>query len=202
MESIRMGCPGGQQKERIKAGLPIVISLSIILGLLASCATTLPVRTDYDRNTDFSSYQTFTWVGDNPLILPKEGNPRISALNRERIVTAIVNELERKGYTMAAAGEADFAVAYTVGTRDRIDVDSYPLSYRGRWYWTPSYWEYEIRARTYEEGMLSIDIFDQNTHRPVWHGFTHKRITQSDVRDPEPAIQKAVAAILAKFPPS
>jgi hypothetical protein len=174
----------------------------VLLGLLAACATTLPVRTDFDKQTNFSVYHTYSWVGDNPMIIAAGDNPEISPLTRSRIMTAIENELQGKGYTRAAVRDkADFAVAFTVGTRDRIDINAYPAAYRGSWYWSHSYWDYEIRSQTYQEGMLAIDIFDQRTHQPVWHGFTHKRITGSDRDNPEPIIQKAVAAILAKFPP-
>jgi len=181
----------------LKEGISLVL-----LGLLAACATTLPVRTDFDKQADFSGYRTYTWVSDNPMIIAKGDNPEISPLTRNRIITAIEDELQRKGYTKAVnRDDADFAVAFTVGTRDRIDINAYPLSYRGSWYWRHTFWDYEIRSQTYQEGMLAIDIFDQQTRKPVWHGFTHKRITGSDRDNPVPIIQKAVAAILAKFPP-
>jgi hypothetical protein len=174
----------------------------VLLAQLSACATIMPVRTDFDRQTDFSGYRTFTWVSDNPLIVADGSSPVVSALNRGRIVSAIENELERIGYVKAPVGAAaDFAIAFTVGTRERIDVDSYPMLYRDNWRWRPRYWDYEIRTRTYQEGMLGIDIFDGSGRVPIWHGFTHKRITGSDMADPAPAIQQAVAAILAKFPP-
>ncbi len=180
---------------------PLSIGL-VLLALLGACATTLPVRTDHDRQADFSGYRTFSWISDNPMIVADGEDPRISPLNRQRIVDAIEAELQRKGFDKVVSDEkADFAVAFTVGTRERIDYDSYPRPYRRSWYWRPSYWDYEIRARTYEEGMLAIDIFDEDTRKPVWHGFTRKRITSADRSDPEPVIREAVAAILARFPP-
>jgi len=178
------------------------VGILAYLVLLGACTTVLPVRTDFDREADFSGYQTYTWMGDNPLVLPDGRSPEVSALNLSRIVTAIENELARKGYDKAAAGgSADFAVAITVGTRERIDVNSYPLIYRDNWRWRSHYWDEEIRTSTYEEGMLAIDIFDGGKRVPVWHGFTNKRITQSDMDDPTDAIREAVTAILARFPP-
>lgn len=177
------------------------ISLTLIM-MISACATILPVRMDYDRQADFSDYRTYTWMGDDPLIVPDGRSPEVSALNLRRIVTAIENELARKGYDKVSTGEsADFAVAFTVGTRERVDVDSYPFMYRDNWRWRPRYWDYEIRTRTYQEGMLAIDIFDGTDRIPVWHGFTHKRITRSDMVDPTDTIREAVAAILTRFPP-
>jgi hypothetical protein len=201
MKSTVITLPAGMRQEwhanRLRAGISLVL-----LVLLAACATTLPVRTDFDKQANFSGYRTYTWVSDNPMIIAAGDNPEISPLTRSRIITAIENELQRKGYTKAAMrDQADFAVAFTVGTRDRIDINAYPAAYRGYWYWRHTFWDYEIRSQTYQEGMLAIDIFDQRTHKPVWHGFTHKRITGSDRDNPAPVIQEAVAAILAKFPP-
>jgi hypothetical protein len=201
MQPGMMNIPAGRRRKWLSSVVPAGIGL-LLLALLTSCATTFPVRTDFDRQADFSGYRTFTWISDNPLIVPDGGNPEISPLTRSRIVTAIENELERKGYVKAARGQnADFAVGFTVGTRDRIDIDSYPSAYRGSWYWRHSFWYYDVRTWHYQEGMLAIDVFDQATHRPVWHGFTSKRITSGDRENPAPVIREAVAAILAKFPP-
>lgn len=192
---------GRKPRDWYKTLMPVYIGL-IILGFLGACTTTMPVRTDHDNDADFSDYRLFTWVSDDPMIMPEGGNPRVSPLNRQRIINAIEEELQRNGFDKAVEGqEADFAVAFTVGTRERIDYDSYPRAYHSSWYWRPSYWDYEIRARTYEEGMLAIDIFDEDTRKPVWHGFTQKRITSSDRSNPAPVIREAVTAILAKFPP-
>ncbi len=51
------------------------------------------------------------------------------------------------------------------------------------------------------EGTLSIDVFDASGHRPVWHGWAKKELTRADMAQSEHPIQRAVAAILAKFPP-
>ena len=172
------------------------------LALLAACAGTMPSGYDSDPSADLSGYRTFQWISDDPLIAPEGGNAQISAINRKRIVDAIEAELFRKGYAKAESRDAaDFALAFTVGKRDRIDLHSYPLAYRTAWYWHPYFWEVEHMATTYTEGRLSIDIFDQRTRQPVWNGWAKKRITSTDVKDPTPAIHEAVAAIFSHFPP-
>lgn len=181
---------------------PIAQTGILLLLSISACTSTLPVRSDYDKQADFSHYRTFTWLNENPITAADGRSPEISALTLSRIVSAIEAELEYKGYNKAAVGEkADFAVAFTVGTRERIDVDSYPLAYRGPWHWHSTYWDYDISTRTYQEGMLGVDIFDESSHQPVWHGFTYKRITGSVREDPAPVIRDAVSAVLAEFPP-
>ena len=57
-------------------------------------------------------------------------------------------------------------------------------------------------VRQYHEGTLSVDVFDAHTHRPVWHGWAKKDLTRSDIENSAEPIRKAVAAVLAKFPPA
>lgn len=166
-----------------------------------SCAT-LRVGSDYYPETDFSGYQSFTWVAESPLIQSESRRVEISALNVRRIRDAIEREFRAKGFEpVSDRDEADFAVSFTVGARDRIEVADYPPYYRGAWRWTPPYYWPNVDVYMYTEGMLAVDIFDNATREPVWHGWARKEVIGADVRDPEPAINEAVARILADFPP-
>jgi hypothetical protein len=92
-------------------------------------------------------------------------------------------------------------IAYTIGARDKINVNSYPEPYQGAWHWGyPNYWS-GVDLNTYTEGRLAIDIFDGRTREPVWHGVATKRIEASDLRHAEERIQTAVKSILKDFPP-
>ena len=64
----------------------------------------------------------------------------------------------------------------------------------------PYYWP-NVDVEMYTEGMLAIDIFDNASREPVWHGWARKRILGADVANPETAINAAVSAILEDFPP-
>ncbi len=75
------------------------------------------------------------------------------------------------------ADQADFVVAYTVGTREKIVSTSYPTTYQGDWGWHlygRYYYQTEVEHRTYTEGTLGIDIFDGKSKEPVWHGWASK----------------------------
>jgi hypothetical protein len=178
----------------------------LVLGtlVLSGCAT-IRTGSHQDESAAFSDYSTFAWIADNPLILGAERKPPISPLTQKKIVQAIKSELSRKGFTYTAdADQADFVVSYTVGTREKIDETSYPVAYRGPWGWHMYgryYYRTEVVHRTYTEGTLGIDIFDGKTKQPVWHGWASKTVTGADREDPSPAIRKAVAAIIKRFPP-
>jgi hypothetical protein len=176
---------------------------ALIAALLAGCAAApLMPTTDYDRTADFSAYSSFQWLRDDPLIIPDGRDPEVSPLNVQRIMTAIDRELAAKGYHKAPNREsADFVVSFTVGTRDKIDIYDFPPAYNGPWYWHSRYWGQGVVSGTYREGTLAIDVFDQRTRAPVWHGRVSKRITSAVLDDTETAINEAVSAILAEFPP-
>ena len=168
-------------------------------GLLFGCASLAKVQTDFNPSADFSSYRSFSFISDKPLLVSTIG---ISPLLEGRLMNATRGQLISKGYRFVDNREmADFVVSFTVGARDKIQVTSYPASYRGynQWGWGTGYYN-EVNVRNYTEGTLSIDIFEVNRRSPVWHGWAVKTISSSDRRNPTPVINEIVAAIFADYP--
>jgi hypothetical protein len=97
---------------------------------------------------------------------------------------------------------ADFIVDFTIGIRDRIDVQSYPVAYRGPWLWGNWYYGNQLDVRQYREGTLAIDIFDAGKHQPVWSGKAQKQLSKSDLGATNTAIHEAASAVLEQFPPT
>jgi hypothetical protein len=52
----------------------------------------------------------------------------------------------------------------------------------------------------YKDGSLIIDIVDAKTNKMIWEGVGNKDIDKAP-KNPEEAIAKAVASIMANFPP-
>jgi hypothetical protein len=168
---------------------------------LASCAT-IRAGSDHYSEADFSDYRRYAWIDESPLIRSDSSRIEISPLSLRRIREAIERELGAKGFELIGAREqADFAISFTVGARDTIGVNDYPAYYRGPWRWQGPYFGRNVDVNVYTEGTLAIDVFDNATRQPVWHGWARKRITEGDVDDPAPTINAAVQAILAEFPP-
>jgi hypothetical protein len=180
--------------------LPFAVIAGILM--LCGCAARLETHSDHDTKQDFSKYHTFAWMAEQPMIAPPEDIARVSPLNRRRIEQAIETELARKGFMrVEERNTADFVVSYTVGARDRLDVQSYPTPYRGPWLWGYPYFGHDVDVTMYREGTLAVDVFDGKTHQPVWHGWGTKRINDQDVKHAGELIPPAVAAVLKSFPP-
>jgi hypothetical protein len=172
---------------------PLIFGIVVMGALLMGC-TSLRVSSDYDRNTTFANYHTYAWV-------PREHFGSPNPLVERRAHEAIESELESRGFRLAEdPGRADFVVDFTIGSRDRVNVQSYPVPYRGPWMWGGAYYGSQVDVRQYREGTLAIDVFDGRTHQPVWTGRASKELSRADQERSEGPIREAVTAVLAEFP--
>ena len=179
---------------------PIRLML-VLTALAAGGCESIQTRSDYDDRIDFSGYRTFSWISEHPMV---DADPSVSPLTEGRIELAIIDVMKTKGIAFVPnVRQADFVVAFTVGARQklRVDTTTYPVGYRGPFMWGTGYYQ-DVDVREYTEGRLSIDVFDTKLHQPVWHGYGTKSITGSDRDNPAPVIQKVVAEILKPFPPT
>ena len=184
-----------------------------IVGIMAlvGCEATFKATHDSDPGQDFSGYSTWTWINAHPMTVGATSNIS-NPLLESKIQKSIGVALAARGFTKLNAAESvDFVVAFTVGSREEIKVDSYPTmspgygyGYPGRWggaYYGGYYGGTQTTVRQYTKGMLAIDIFDIKSHRPVWHGSASKSIHDSDRNNLDETIDGAVAAIMAGCPP-
>ena len=180
------------------------IALLGLIGLLAGCQT-VETHHDSDPNAPFDTYKTFAWVTEEPMIQPGMGAASPGARPPDPLLDPIIRQsvernLEAKGYEQVRDPKAaDLVVSFSIGARDKIQVDSYPVSAGYRY---GVYGAYQTDVRQYTEGVLALDFFDGKTKRAVWHGFGTKRLSQSP---PSPEqrranVDQATDAILAEFP--
>lgn len=170
------------------------IPATFVLLLLAGCASTPNVKVDADPSANVSAYRTYSWAYHDT---PRGMNP----LSYQRVKGSIDNYLSSRGYTQASPG--DFAIGFTLGARDKVEVDDfgpYGPFYPGygvgyRWGWAAPYSNVDVRNVT--EGTLAIDIYDTGTKKPVWHGTASQNIGSSAVTQEQ--IDTAVASVLGKF---
>ena len=177
--------------------------------LLAGCETAR-VETDFDPAVSFSGYRTYAW-------LPSEAPRGMNPLMFRRIRESIDRSLLARGYSQAEP--ADFAIAFTIGERDRIRAHDYSYGYGWPGYgwagygwggygwggygwgarraWRP--YAHAVDIYTVTERSLVVDIYDAKSRSAVWHGVT-KHESYSDSVNYE-RLDRAVDAVLAQFPP-
>ena len=175
------------------------------LVLLTGCST-LTVQTDYDTGYDFSALKTYAWLeGKAP-----SNDIRINnSLIINRVVKAVNDRLQDKGYVLVDKDKADFYVTWFGGIENRIQQETINTWYGYLGYNTATwryrdFWPGYSRTYTYEyqEGTLIIDITDSRSKQLIWRGTARDYIDKQDTPEQITAgINRAVAEILARFPP-
>lgn len=175
-----------------------------LIAVLTGCVTTQKSRVDFDRNNEISTshYKTFAWLNEAKVLAePVDVNP----VMKVRIDNAIEQAFIAKGYQLVNdAEQADFTISYTMGSREKVKVDTLPVMYRTSFLWGHRYYggiglSSDTHVRNYTEGKLAIDVYDVKSHQPVWHGWAVKHIKSADQDNPAKAIKMVVEQVVAQF---
>jgi len=178
----------------------LLVACALLLAWSTAGCAGVRARSDFDPHARFDTYHSFAWLGEEPGTLSREtGSEAVDPLLARRIHETIEMQLEARGYTKVDdLAAADFVVSYSVGSREKIKVQSGP-TLGGPYYGYGGWYSSSVTATSYTEGTLSIDVFDGRSHLAVWHGWASKRIDQA--ADRAALVDEVVGAILAKFPP-
>jgi len=188
--------------------MPIVMRRTPLLAVmfavvLGACAAGPGASVDYDSANDFSNYQSFSWLSENPMKVGKIVDQPKESL-QPALMAAIRANLEADGYRYVTnASSADFLLSFTVGSREHIGNEVYGSELSGsggRGGWATAYYGGSAGA-AYTQGVLAIDIIDASERQPVWHGVTGKKLSDEDRENMTGVINEVVAKILDDFPP-
>jgi hypothetical protein len=159
----------------------------------AGTAGAQKVKLDYDREVDFSKYQTYAW---------RQGAPAASELTQRRIAGAIEEQLESAGLERVE-GEADLYVLTFAVTDQKIKqravnvgVGVHRRTKRGS---VSIGGSTGGRVRRVTVGSLVIDLLDGETEELVWQAVAEGTLSS----DPKKNAEKAASAVqkaFAKFP--
>ena len=182
------------------------VTVAGALVLFAVTATFgMSVKSDYEKNFDFSQLHTFAFKTDRVSNDPLSTN----TLEAGRIQNALTAQLEANGFTQASQNP-DFIVAFYSRTKEKTQVQSagfgpgfgfgrgfgwgYGIPGRGRWRWGygPDIW-----TTNYTQGCIMADIIDARTNHLVWRG----RVTDTinGVGQSEKQTDQAAKDLVSKF---
>lgn len=168
-------------------------SLAIaIISVTASVAQ--QVKTDYDRNTDFSQYRTYSWQNvhtEDPFWV-------------NRIQAAVDSALAVKGWTKVSSG-GDVSIMAMEMTDQHRTLHTYYDNYGGGWRWRwGGFDDFQTATTTedvYSVGTLVIDLFDTRTKRIIWRGSASETISRESSKNIR-NLDKGVRKIFEHFPPT
>jgi hypothetical protein len=173
------------------------LAIAGFLAMLTACASRPIVHTQSAPALDIQKYQTFGFVEH-----PDTDKAGYTTLVTRYLKDAVTREMLARGYTQS--DRPDLLVNFTTGSRDKVEGDPWPDVGLGwghwshGWGWGGMWGGRDIRTVT--EGSLTIDVVDQQHKALVWSGTARGRVTSRDEDNPQPAIDKAVAAIFTKYP--
>lgn len=174
-----------------------------LLLLLAGCQTTPKVNVETDKQAAFAAYHTYHLM-DLPAQIPG-GDPGLMLRLRDTIETTIHSTLTGKGYQAVPREQADMAVVVRGEIVPKVDVHDWGYSpgmswgYRrhgSRYVYGTSYSSLDVDA--YHEGLLAVEVYDNQTKRQVWVGWSQARTDRKSVDSDR--VATALREILMRYP--
>ena len=110
--------------------------------------------------------------------------------------------MDAHGYRKAD-GNADLLVNFNANAREQVDIQSTPappaVGYYG--YRTGLYaGGPQVTTVRYRVGTANIDVADAGKKKLLWEGVAEGELTDEVMKDPQAAVDKAVAQIFTQFP--
>jgi hypothetical protein len=146
------------------------------------------VKTDYDRNIDFSRYKTYSWE-------------RVQAQNSiwvDRVKAAVDKDLASKGWTWVTSG-GDVEIIALETTRHHETLETFYNGYGGDWRWR-GFGDATVAVETYKVGTLVVDLFDGHTKMLIWRGSSSDTLSDKSDKNIK-KLDKAVQKMFEHFPP-
>ncbi|WP_281636129.1 DUF4136 domain-containing protein [Flavobacterium marginilacus] len=169
--------------------------LPLLLLFIAASCDSVQVYSDYDKSADFKQYKTFAFM--------KSGIDKveISDLDKKRILNAIDQQLQAKGFTKS--DNPDLLVNIFTKSREEVSVNQFNAGWGYGWGygWNP-YMMYggHTTVSSSTEGTLYIDLIDAKKKELIWQGEGTGTLSK-DMNRKDEIVNNIVGQILAQYPP-
>lgn len=182
----------------------VIVFLSV--GATIGGCSSIRVDTKYDPNIDFTTNTNFGWL---PVPKARTGDLRIDHAALDAVVrTAVNRKLAARGFKWTTELEVDFWVVYHVAIRKKLEYSTLPIGYDYSPAWGRDQWTEEnigdrgTYVRSFDEGILVLDIVDARTSRLAWRGSAQAEVDAArSRRQKEARLKRAVGKMLFGFPP-
>jgi hypothetical protein len=176
--------------------------MALVFCLLGTRALAQDVRYDFDKEKDFSKYQTYKWVAI-------EGADKPDDITAKQIISAANAQLSSKGLTETQNDSADLYIGYQTAIGSEKQFNSYSTGWGYGPGWGGGWYGYGgMPTTTYGStstvyvGQLDLSMYDSSHKELVWRGTASKTLDPEAKPDKKRKnINKAVEKLLKNYPP-
>ena len=162
---------------------------SLVVFALAVTSFAQQVKTDYDRDANFSKYKTFSF----------EKIQTQDQLMVDRIKSAVSGTLTAKGLTQVASG-GDISVVAVEMTNTQQRLDTFYNGFGGGWRFGGRFGDATTTTETYQVGTLVVDMFDSQSKELLWRGSASNTLSNKSNTNIK-NLDKGVQKMFKKYPP-
>ncbi|WP_158587703.1 DUF4136 domain-containing protein [Algoriphagus lacus] len=170
--------------------------------VVSSCSTMMQTYSYKAKGVDLKDYKTYAWVNLEHFVEEnKEGEKRYA-----RYILDLANEeLLEKGFKLDVENP-DAVFQFDTRIENRVSYNQSPSVSVGVGIGGPGYYVGgampvgggQITQNNYEEGILTIEMYEPKTGKLLWRGWAEEQISfETDV---EGDLKKAVSHIFMKLP--
>ncbi len=169
------------------------LALALLFGM-SSCSPSLMVRSDYDRQANFSQYTTYGFY-NMPQV--KQDAVMGSQLMLKRMTQAMTREMENRGYKYDSSNP-DILVSFSTDAQNMQSVQS-NNTFSPYWGWG---WggNNNVSSRNYEENRVVINFLDGKTKDMIWQGYAKGEINDRNRKDREGLVYDVISKIMMEYP--
>ena len=164
--------------------------------LLAGTASAQQVKTDYDRNANFTQYKTYSW----------EQVKTKDTLDVDRIKSAVNAALTAKGWTQVPSS-GDVSIIALEITQNQQTLNTFYDGFGGGWGWRRfggggfgGFGDATTTTDTYQVGTLVVDLFDTKTKQLLWRGSASDALSNNSNKNIK-NLDNGVQKMFKQFPP-
>jgi hypothetical protein len=172
--------------------------LPLLILIVATSCTSIKVSSDFDKTVTFAAYKTYAFT-------PEAQSLKIDDLNRNRLLTAISNELSTKGFTKSENPDVWIDIKIKLKEQQTATATTnspYGYGYGYGYRYGGGFTTTTINYDTYVDGTIFVDMIDVAKKQLVWQG------RGTGTLDPDASQQKrekninySVKQIFTKYPP-
>ena len=171
----------------------IALLAPLVLGFALGRAAAQDVSYNFDKDTDFSKFNSYKWVDIKSV-------QQVDYLTARQITVLIDAELARKGLLKTDSDHADLYIGYQAA----LSRQTAWMAYRDGWGYGPGWGGGAATAaeEMIHASQLDLDMYAATEKRLVWRGAVSNAVEiKVNLDKSEKKIEKSVEKLLKNYPP-